>query len=86
MTVIVMCPKQKQNANLSQVEIKKFIVWGRNLPRTNFTKSETQNIFAKKQQNENTPPQNGALTYFLSENKFLLCIFINDDNLQIIKY
>ena len=49
--------KRKQNANLSQVEIKKFIVRGRNVPRTNSTKSETQNIFAKKQQNEHTPPQ-----------------------------
>ena len=27
---------------------------GRNLPRTNYTKSETQNILAKKQLNEHT--------------------------------
>ena len=81
-----MCPKQKQNKNWNQVEIKKFIMRGRNLPRTNSTKSENQIIFAKKQQNEHTPTQNGALTYFLKENKFLLCIFINDDNLEIIKY
>ena len=54
-TVMVMCPKQQQNANWSQVEIEKFIVRGRNLPRTNSTKSETQNNFAKKQQNEHTP-------------------------------
>ena len=52
---MVMCPKQKQNANWSQVEIEILIVRGRNLPRTNSTKSETQNIFAKKQQNEHTP-------------------------------
>ena len=52
---MVMCPKQQQNANWSQVEIEKFIVKGRNLPRTNSTKSETQNILAKKQQNEHTP-------------------------------
>ena len=81
-----MYPKQKQNTNWSQVEIENLTVRGRNIPRTNSTKSEIQNIFAKKQQNEHTPAQNGALTYFLKENKFLLCIFINDDNLQIIKY
>ena len=52
---MVMCPKQKQNANWSQVEIEMLIVKGRNLPRTNSTKSETQIIFAKKQQNEHTP-------------------------------
>ena len=52
---MVMCPKQKQNANWSQVEIEILIVKGRNLPRTNSTKSETQIIFAKKQQNEHTP-------------------------------
>ena len=63
-TVIVMCPKQKQNAKWSKVEIEMFIVRGRNLPRTNSTKSETQNIFGKKQQNEHTPAQNWALTYF----------------------
>ena len=54
-TVIVMCPKQQQNANWNQVEIEILIVKGRNLPRTNSTKSETQIIFAKKQQNEHTP-------------------------------
>ena len=52
-----MYPKQKQNANWSQVEIENLTVRGRNLPRTNSTKSENQNIFAKKQQNEHTPPQ-----------------------------
>ena len=52
---MVMCPKQKQNANWSQVEIEILILKGRNLPRTNSTKSETQNIFPKKQQNEHTP-------------------------------
>ena len=52
---MVMCPKQKQNANWSQVEIEILIVKGRNLPRTNSTKCETQIIFAKKQQNEHTP-------------------------------
>ena len=52
---MVMCPKQKQNTNWIQVEIEKFNVRGRNLPRTNSTKYETQNIFAKKQQNEHTP-------------------------------
>ena len=45
-TVIVMCPKQEQNANLSQVEIENLIVRGRNLPRTNSTNSENQNIFS----------------------------------------
>ena len=52
---MVMCPKQKQNANGNQVEIEILIVKGRNLPRTNSTKSEIQNIFAKKQENEHTP-------------------------------
>ena len=52
---MVMCPKQQQNTNWSQVEIENLIVKGRNLPRTNSTKSETQIIFAKKQQNEHTP-------------------------------
>ena len=52
---MVMCPKQQQNENWSQVGIEKFIVRGRNLPRTNSTKFETQFIFAKKQQNEHTP-------------------------------
>ena len=50
-----MCPKQQQNTNCIQVEIENLIVKGRNLPRTNSTKSETQNIFAKKQENEHTP-------------------------------
>ena len=52
---MLMCPKQKQNANWIQVEIEKLIVTGRNLPRTNSTKCETQIIFAKKQENEHTP-------------------------------
>ena len=52
---MVMCPKQKQNTNWSQVEIENLIVRGRNLPRTNSTKCETQIIFAKKQENEHTP-------------------------------
>ena len=52
---MVMCPKQQQNANWSQVEIEILIVKGRNLPRTSSTKYETQNIFAKKKQNEHTP-------------------------------
>ena len=52
---MVMCPEQQQNANWSQVEIEIWIVKGRNLPRTNSTKCETQNIFPKKQQNEHTP-------------------------------
>ena len=54
-TVMVMCPKQEQNANWNQVEIEILIVRGRNLPRTNSTKSETQIIFAKKQENKHTP-------------------------------
>ena len=54
---MVMCPKQQQNANWSQVEIENLIVKGRNLPRTNSTKSETQIIFAKKQENEHTPAE-----------------------------
>ena len=58
---------------------------GRNLPRTNSTKYETKNIFGKKQQNEHTPPKN-ALTFSLKENKCLLCIFINNDNLAVIHY
>ena len=52
---MVMCPKQQQNANWNQVEIENCIVRGINLPRTNSTKCETQDIFAKKQQNEHTP-------------------------------
>ena len=52
---MVMCPKQKQNTNWNQVEIEILILKGRNLPRTNSTKCETQIIFAKKQQNEHTP-------------------------------
>ena len=67
MTVIVMCPKQKQNANWIQVEIKKLIVRGRNLPRTNCTKCESKNIFATKQQNEHTPAQNRTLTYLFKK-------------------
>ena len=55
---MVMCPKQQQNANWNQVEIENLIVKGRILPRTNSTKSETQIIFAKKQQNEHTPGDN----------------------------
>ena len=54
-TVMVMCPKQKQNANWNQVEIENWIVRGRNLPRTNSTKCEIQIIFTKKQENEHTP-------------------------------
>ena len=54
---MVMCPKQQQNANLIQVEIEILIMRGRNLPRTNSTKSETQIIFAIKRQNDNTPPK-----------------------------
>ena len=61
-----MCPKQQQNANCIQVEIEKFIMRGRNLPRTNSTKSETQNIFAKKQENEHTPGPWGNFFLFLS--------------------
>ena len=60
---MVMCPKQQQNANCIQVEIENLIVKGRNLPRTNSTNSETQNIFAKKQQNEHTPDLNVSLKY-----------------------
>ena len=52
-----MCPKQQQNINWSQVEIENLIVRGKNLLRTNSTKFETQIIFAKKQQNDNTPPK-----------------------------
>ena len=63
---MVMCPKQEQNANWSQVEIEKLIVRGRNLPSTNSTKCETQNIFAKKQQNEHTP----GVTFFKFHKQF----------------
>ena len=62
-----MCPKQQQNANWNQVEIEILIVKGRNLPRTNSTKSETQIIFAKKQQNEHTPEHHCFI--------FGLCVF-----------
>ena len=58
-----MCPKQEQNANLSPVEIEKFIVRGRNLPGKNSTKSENQNIFSIKQQNEHTPNMR-VIAYF----------------------
>ena len=54
-----MCPKQQQNANWNQVEIEILIVRGRNLPRTNSTKCETQIIFAKNQENEHTPGSRG---------------------------
>ena len=70
-----MYPKQEQNANLSQVEIENLIVKGRNLPRTNSTNSENQNIFSKKQQNEHTPAQNLALTYFFKK-QLMLIIYI----------
>ena len=36
---MVMCVKEQKNTNLSQVEIKNLIVRGRDLPRTNSTKS-----------------------------------------------
>ena len=73
---MVMCVKQQKNANLSQVEIEMLIVKGRNLPRTNSTKSETQIIFAKKQQNEHTPTKNGVLTYFFKRKKnFIMYIY-----------
>ena len=75
-TVIVMCPKKVQNANWIQVKIELLIVRGRNLPRTNSTKSETQIIFAKKQQNKHTPAQNLALTYFFKkELMFIIYIY-----------
>ena len=61
---MLMCPKQKHNANLSQVEIEILIVKGINLPRTNSTKYESKNIFGKKQQNEQTPPKKGAHVFF----------------------
>ena len=61
---MVMCPKQEQNANWSQVEIEIFIVKGINLPRTNSTKYDNKNIFGKKQQNEHTPPKKGAHVFF----------------------
>ena len=71
-TVMVMCPKQKETENCSQVEIEILIVKGRNLPSTNSTKCENQNL---------------ALTYIsLKENKLLLCILFNDDILKIITY
>ena len=54
MTMMVMCVKEQKNANLSQVEIENLTVRGRNLPRTNSTKSEIKNIFSKKQKNEHT--------------------------------
>ena len=57
---MVMCPKQKQNANWNQVEIENWIVRGRNLPRTNSTKCEIQIIFTKKQENEHTPGDLGG--------------------------
>ena len=44
---MLMCPKQEQTANCSQVEIEILIVKGRNLPRTNSTKYELK-IFLKK--------------------------------------
>ena len=53
-----MCPKQQQNANWNQVEIEILIVKGRNLPRTNSTKYETQINFAKNKENEHTPVWN----------------------------
>ena len=62
---MVMCPEQQQNANWNQVEIEIWIVKGRNLPRTNSTKCETQNIFAKKQQNEHTPEQSKNIGKYL---------------------
>ena len=47
-TVMVICPKQQQNANWSQVSIENLIVKGRNLPRTNSTKSGTNIYFFKR--------------------------------------
>ena len=73
-----------------QIEVKlklKSLLWEEEIYRGQTPQNLKLKIFLKKkQQNEHTPAQNGALTYFLKENKFLLCIFINDDNLQIIKY
>ena len=72
-TVMVMCPKQQQNANWSQVEIENLIVRGRNLPRTNCTKFETQNIFAKI--SKTNTAQNLALPYFFKR-KWMFIMYI----------
>ena len=82
---MLMCPKQKHNANLSQVEIEILIVKGINLPRTNSTKYESKNIFGKNSKTSR-PHQKRVLTFSLKENKCLLCIFINNDNLAVIHY
>ena len=82
---MLMCPKQEQTANCSQVEIEILIVKGRNLPRTNSTKYELK-IFLEKNSRTSTPHQKRALTFSLKENKCLLCIFINNDNLAVIHY
>ena len=67
---MVKCPKQQQNANWNQVEIENLIVRARNLPRTNSTKTDIKNIFAKKHQNEHTPLQIQMLTYFFQINVY----------------
>ena len=72
-TVMVMCPKQQQNANWSQVEIENLIVRGRNLPRTNCTKFETQNIFAKI--SKTNTAQNLALPCFFKR-KWMFIMYI----------
>ena len=83
---MVMCPRQQQNANLMQVEIENLIVRRKNLPRTNSTKSESQNSFAKKQKNEHTQNKIWRLHISLKKKKNLLSIFINYNNLEIINY
>ena len=88
--MMVMCPKQKQTANWSQVEIEILIVKGRNLPRTNSTKSETQNIFAKKQENEHTPgPRNFTsleLTFIQKSVAVSASVHINNVQTKDIQY
>ena len=47
-TVMVMCPKEEQNANWSQVEIENLIVRAKNIPSTISTKSGAHIYFFKR--------------------------------------
>ena len=74
-TVMVMCPKQQQ----TQIEVKlklKSWLWEEEIYRAqNSTKCETQNIFAKKQQNEHTPEQSKNIgKYLYTCTEFQACI------------
>ena len=57
------------------------IYWGQTPPNVKLK------IFLQKNSKTSTPLHNiGRSHISLKENKYLLCMFINDDNLEIINY